>query len=81
MDASPELAPVEGREDVRRAAISLHFPEVSLPPLPADAVTASESVPSLPANQGQQSRWTARLPTGESRTRRGNDHRDVQLGF
>lgn len=48
---TPELAPVEVRESVRRATISLHFPEVSLPPVLPDLVTESESVPSLPGDQ------------------------------
>ena len=44
---TPELAPAEIRESVRRATIGLHFPEVSLPPARPDLVPVSEPVPSL----------------------------------
>ena len=48
---TPELAPVELRESVRRATIGVHFPEVSLPPAPPDLVTAGESLPSPPGGE------------------------------
>ena len=48
---TPELAPAEIRESLRRATIGVHYPEVSLPPAPPDIVTASEPLASLPEGE------------------------------
>jgi hypothetical protein len=48
---TPELAPAELRESLRRATIDVRYPEVSLPLAPSDIVTASEPASSLPEGE------------------------------
>ena len=50
---TPELAPAEVRESLRRATIGLHFPDVSLPPVPPNIATSSESVARLPGREAK----------------------------
>ena len=50
---TPELAPAELRESLRRATVGVHYPEVSPPPVPPEVVTASESVASLPGREAK----------------------------
>jgi len=48
---TPELAPAELRESMRRATIGVHFPEVSLAPVTPGPATVSEPVPSPPGGE------------------------------